>query len=244
MGNPIYFVVDDVDFSADHKTLLFTYAYSAEEQAEMLAFMDEEYLSILNEIIPPEANELEKVLSVYRYFSNRIEYNYEWLADYKLSEDAFLYPDIQIYEALTTNKGVCHSYSYLCEYALTQLGIDCFGAVGHDTNSDDDHMWLLVKIDGDFYYCDPTWDRNADGTVGLRYFGMTTERRVETGLTNFDNFEAFHEDEYGPAPADDNRFAVLWDIANFDFGPDHTLILYDDEGQKKVYDTVRQEITK
>jgi hypothetical protein len=242
MDNPIYFVVDSVDFSADHKTLLFTYAYSAEEQAEMLAFMDEEYLSILNEIIPQDANELEKVLRVYRYFSNRIEYNYEWLEDYQLSEDTFLYPDIQIYEALKTNKGVCHSYSYLCEYALAQLGIDCFGAVGHDTNADGDHMWILVKIDGNFYYCDPTWDRNADGTVGLRYFGMTTERRAETGLTNFDNFEAFHEDAYGPAPANDGRFSVLWDTASFEFGPEHTLILYDDGGQRNVYDTVKQEI--
>jgi hypothetical protein len=242
MSNPIYFVVEKVDFSSDHKTLLFTYAYSAEEQTEMISFIDKQYLTILNEIIPDDANDLEKVLRVYEYFSSHIEYNYEWLAGLQLAPEDFLYPDIQIYEALSTNFGVCHSYTYLCEFAFALLGIDSFGITGYDTNADGYHMWLLVKIDDHFYYLDPTWDRNQDGTVGLRYFGMTTERRTDTGLVDFDNFEAFHEPEYGSVPADDDRFSVLWDTYSFEFGPSHTLILYDEMGNTQIYDLVAEKI--
>ena len=52
------------------------------------------------------------------------------------------------YEALKTNKGVCHTYTYLCEFTLQQLRIECLRFSGDMTDKKDEgHMWLVVRID-------------------------------------------------------------------------------------------------
>ena len=83
-----------------------------------------------------------------------------------MSDDKYLFPDIEVYDALKSNKGVCHSYTYLCQFALEQLGIECIRVDGlMKEDPDIGHMWLLVKLDGKFYHCDPTWDSHGDGTA-------------------------------------------------------------------------------
>ena len=177
-SNPAYFVVKETSFFNNHQSIKMYYKYKKPEHDDILNFMDEEYLNILNEIIMPEANELDKVLAVYRYFSSRIEYDYDWLDGLNTTDEKYLYPDISVYEALKTNKGVCHSYSYLCHYAYQQLGINSFCVTGDMLDGSGEHMWLLVEIYGKYYHIDPAWDRGEDEQVGLRYFGLTDEERA------------------------------------------------------------------
>ena len=242
-NSPYYFLVKEDNYTSDHKTMKFTYTYSSKKQEEMRKYIDNEYLTILNKIITPGMNDLEKVLAVYRYFASRISYNYEWLDGLNMSDDKFLYPEIEIYEALKTNRGVCHSYSYLCEFALQQLNIKCLRVTGEMKDKPEDgHMWLLVQIDGNWYHCDPTWDSTDANTVGLQYFGMTDEDRAASGV----NFTYTSIDTaFGNVSCTSTLFKDFRDVTNFSFGENHTLILESRNAEEPlIYNTLTHELVK
>ncbi len=222
MYNPYAFLLEEYDVTDDHKSIYLKYAYSAKEQQEMIDFMDNEYLGILNGIITEDMNELEKVLAVYHYFASTITYDYDWLDGLNMSDDKFLYPDIEIYEALKTNQGVCHTYTYLCEFALQQLGVECLRVSAQMANEDSGHMWLVVKIDGEYYHFDPTWDSNY-GQVGLKYFGMTDEECLNRGVLDY---SSSYDEMYGKIVCDDTRFSEWRDVYDYYLNYDHTITLY------------------
>lgn len=238
-GSPYFFFVDKFEFTNKNTAMKLTYKYPAEEQSRMRAFIDGEYLALLNEIIRPGMNELEKVLAVYRYFGLRIQYNYDWLEAFRVSDDKFQYPGIEMYEALSTNRGVCHSYTYLCEFALQQLGIECLRFTGEMRDIDEGHMWLVVRIDGEYHHCDLTWDSHG-GFVGLEYFGMTDRERRDSGVVNF---EICYDLSYGEVKCDSEAFRDFRGVVGFDFaeGVPHRLILHYG-GEDGEYDTLDRRV--
>ena len=59
-----------------------------------------------------------------------------------------------IYSFLKTGTGTCQGYTWTYMALLRELGIEC-----HYVASDSiAHIWLAVKIDGDWYHSDVTWD--------------------------------------------------------------------------------------
>lgn len=226
-NNPIYFVVEKEEFSSNHTKLRFQYAYSEAEQAEKIAYMDEEMLKMINGAVQPGMNELEQALAMYQAVVARIDYDYEWLDALNTSDDKFLFPQIEIYQALSTGKGVCHSYTFLYEYALQQLGIECLRYIGNTTgNPDEGHMWPVVRIDGKYYQCDPTWDDQGE-TASLQYFGMTDSERLESGI---EGFEFSIDGAYGEVNCDSEDLAPLHQAMAFALSDRHSAILYDSFG--------------
>ncbi len=88
-------------------------------------------------------------------------------------------------------KAVCEGYARAVQYLLQKCGIESAEAVGyiHKENGELDvpHAWNIVKIDGDYYYIDTTWD-DSSNTVqsvkntdrGFDYFCITTEEILRT----------------------------------------------------------------
>ena len=180
-GSPYEFLVKKVHINNAHDTMSFEYAFDAEEHASIIEYVDREYMDIFSKCVSPEMSDLEKVLAIYRYFDYRIQYDYEWADALAASDEPYLFPDITIYEALTTSYGVCHTYSYLCEFAFLQLGIDSVELYGTATDDSFAHMWLLVKIGDEYYHLDPTWDDQGK-TASLQYFGMTDDESYARGV--------------------------------------------------------------
>lgn len=211
-NNPYHFLLKDVKFADHHTAVLLTYAFSREEQVEMVTFIDGEYLKMFQEILELDMTDLEMVLAVHHYFASRISYDFAYEEGLNLSDEKFLYPEIEIYEALRTGKGVCHSYTYLCEFALQQLRVECLRLTAEMADSDDGHMWLAVRLDGEWYHVDPTWD-SEDGYVSLRCFGMTDEERVDAGIVN--NWNVGVDMDFGPIRCTSERFADFRDIYDY-----------------------------
>ena len=231
--NPYWFFVQKETFNKDHTGVYLTYQYGAEEQAQMLDFMDQEYLTILNSIITPEMNDTDKALAVHHYFGQRITYDYDWLDAMNMSDEKYLFPDIVVYEALKTGRGVCHTYSYLCEFALRQLGVECIRFMDDlNGNENDGHMWLLVKLDGTYYHMDTTWDSNGSDMVGLAHFGMTDEERQNDG---FDLNLYTMDSSYHGISCSDSRFQILRDVQDYEYLGNHRWKLYTDSGTEAVY---------
>lgn len=212
--SPYAFLIKDFTYTSDHTGCYIEYAYSGEEQADIIAFIDGEYLTILNECVRPGMTDTEKVLSLYHYFGNRVRYNYEWYEAMISSENDWATPDIEVYEALKTNLGVCHSYSYLMQFALQQLDIDCWRITGAMADDSGFHMWIIAALEGEYYQFDVTWDSAAgDGTVGLHYFGMTDEERIMSGINA--DYRIGIDVALNGLPCTSDRFYWLRDVADY-----------------------------
>ena len=234
VGSPYYFVVDQADISKDHKGLDITYKYDEKETAEMLQFIDDSYTEILRECITEDMSDLEKVLSIYHYFAQNISYDYDWYNELMAAdfETRFNTPDIAVYDALKTGYGVCHSYTFLCQFAFQQLGIECLRVHADTINEDSAHMWPVVVIDGIHYNIDPTWDSNGGGIVGLKYFGMNDyDATIGRGLSDY---HFLLDQAYGDFVCEDTRFYSLHDVTNYYMNYDGTITAFREDGTWEV----------
>ena len=82
------------------------------------------------------------------------------------------------------------------QYLLQQMGVECCLVTGTVVDSDGHrggHAWDLVKIDGEYYYVDPTWgdasyqtsatdlDSNQRiPTINYFYLNVTTDELIKT----------------------------------------------------------------
>jgi hypothetical protein len=59
------------------------------------------------------------------------------------------------YSALVNGQTVCAGYARAYQYLMQQLGIPCYYCTGY---SGENHAWNIVKLHGDYYKVDVTWD--------------------------------------------------------------------------------------
>lgn len=79
-----------------------------------------------------------------------------------------------IYGALINKKSVCEGYSRLFQYLCYQVGINA--TIVNGTSDNQAHAWNAVKLDGDWYHIDTTWDDGSTSGIPLYdYFNLTTE---------------------------------------------------------------------
>lgn len=86
-------------------------------------------------------SDYEKAYRIYRWVSNNVKYK----LDSRYSQTA--------YGALIDRECVCAGYADLIYILFNKIGIDTYLDWGAD------HQWNVVKMDGQYYYCDPTSDK-------------------------------------------------------------------------------------
>lgn len=92
-------------------------------------------------------------------------------------------------------KAVCEGYARAMQYLLQKCGVECAEVAGFVRKANGEsaggHAWNIIKIDGDYYYLDTTWDdssntvqtvKNTD--LGFDYFCITTEELTRTRDTS------------------------------------------------------------
>ncbi len=88
-------------------------------------------------------------------------------------------------------KAVCEGYARAMQFLLQKCGIECAEAAGHIRKETGEreggHAWNILKIDGDYYYLDTTWDDSSNtvqtvktNDLGFDYFCITTEELTRT----------------------------------------------------------------
>lgn len=71
------------------------------------------------------------------------------------------------YGILIKGAGVCSGYAYTMKYLCDKVGIECIVISGKADGGD--HAWNMVKIGGEYYHVDLTWD-DPLGKDQLRYY--------------------------------------------------------------------------
>lgn len=110
---------------------------------------------------------------------NKIKKLHDWLIDY-MEYDMSSNNKANVYGAMVEKKGVCESYARTMKYILDDMGIESILVTGTATNSNgrtEDHMWNDIKVDGNWYALDATWDDpviigggKANDEIKHRYF--------------------------------------------------------------------------
>lgn len=65
-----------------------------------------------------------------------------------------------IYGVFVEKKAVCAGYAKAFQYLTNRMGIECtfVGGIGKDSP----HAWNLIRLNGEYYYIDVTWDDHSD----------------------------------------------------------------------------------
>lgn len=100
---------------------------------------------------------------------------------YKLEEEVYSYSSA--YGALVDGKAACEGYSKAAKYVFDKVGIESIlvsGKASGDGRGDGDHMWNIVKINGNYYHLDLTWDdpvsSNSSSSMSVHtYFNLTDD---------------------------------------------------------------------
>ena len=88
-------------------------------------------------------------------------------------------------------KAVCAGYAKAMQFLLQKCGIEAAYAAGEICKENGTfgggHAWNIVKIDGDYYYLDTTWDDGSDTIqsvknydLGFSYFCITTDELLRS----------------------------------------------------------------
>ena len=154
-----------------------------EENGELLEEAAEKVIE--NSGITSDMCDYEKATRLHDEIAYMVEYDYDAAAEIMAAQGdlekeaaAKKYPYVHTaYGALVEKKAVCDGYSSAYQYLLYKVGILSHIATGWGTDSNGTyqaHAWNLVKLDGDWYYTDLTWD---DQTSGLfhSYYNITAE---------------------------------------------------------------------
>lgn len=96
--------------------------------------------------------------------------------------------DQNAYGALVDGKAVCNGYAKAYQHLMLKAGIPAWyvrgTSINPSTGTPIGHAWNLVKLDGEWYYTDVTWNDQGQNTF-YTYFNITTKQLLE-GHT-FDN---------------------------------------------------------
>lgn len=122
------------------------------QTAGRLSESGRDFTSAANEIIAGAINyttDFEKERYVHDALLGRVEYQ----LGARMNQSA--------YSALVNRQTVCAGYARAFQYILQQLNIPCYYCTGF---SGENHAWNIVKLDGDYYNVDLTWDDTQPGT--------------------------------------------------------------------------------
>ncbi len=78
---------------------------------------------------------------------------------------------INPYGYLVRGYGICFGYASTFQLLMDLAGVECVTVVGAAYKSTEDHAWNMVKLEGEWYCVDTTWD--IDGAYN--YFNVTSD---------------------------------------------------------------------
>lgn len=139
--------------------------------------------AVLNTALRNGMNDLEKETAIYSWIVNNV--NYDWTHQdvmQKTPRESFT-----PYGGLVNRTSVCLGYATTFQLLMDLAGVECITVTGAAFNSQEDHGWNMVRLNGNWYCVDVTWDANYReyGTTRGRerdwiYFNITSDMMART----------------------------------------------------------------
>ena len=113
-------------------------------------------LEIVAECAYDGLSDYQKALNLHDWLCDNAEYDYS-------------YTIYEPYGVLLEGTGVCQSFALAYQMLLTEAGVENVYVEG--SSMGESHAWNMVKLGGDWYHVDVTWDEDGNDRF---YFGLST----------------------------------------------------------------------
>ena len=150
----IFWLTGTIGFYTDESmTVIQTYSnFSPEEVGTRVSAMRSAANAFYTSV-PDGLSAFEREVMVHDFLIDHVEYdkNVDTINLDNNNPDTYT-----AYGALVNRVSVCEGYVRAFQMLLNGLGVECVGVIGESQNQM--HIWNAVKLDGSWYYVDPTWD--------------------------------------------------------------------------------------
>jgi transglutaminase-like putative cysteine protease len=151
--------------------LNFSYKLTKDEMNQEKAAVNAKVDSIISQVVTSGMTDYEKELALHNYVIKNADYDKRLPNEPQQSHNA--------YGVLVLGTGVCESYAKAMYVLLNKAGIDTGYVIGSANNGSGTqlHAWNVVKIGGEWYQLDATWDdpvvSGGASRIGYDYFNVT-----------------------------------------------------------------------
>ena len=182
---PDYFWLNGYTTTTSQNSTILEFMALNDYTSDELRSMHEELMSAVDTVvsqIPPGFNDYDKALYVHDYIVKNTRYATE--------KRGLTYNGLwgNAYGCLVDGSAVCQGYAEAFSLIMQKLGIECGVCTGNSDRGS--HAWNYVKIDGNYYWIDVTWDdpeaEGDDPGEKLRhnYFMINDELLLRTRTLN------------------------------------------------------------
>jgi hypothetical protein len=161
------------------------YLFPKDKIISIRAETDNKANEIIRNIIKPGMSDYEKVLAIHDHVIKSSRYD-------RLNAEVDAVPpeEHEAYGVLVKGIGVCDSYAKAVKLLLGKAGVQSIIVEGSKAEGvgqrlgDADHAWNIVKLDGEYYHLDATWDdvsEERDSTELIyHHFNLNDEEMQKT----------------------------------------------------------------
>lgn len=128
----------------------------------------------LEECITPDMSDYEKEEALYIWLSRNVRYDTSHNNSRGAPRTSY-----EPYGPLINRKGVCLGYATAFQLLMNMAGVECITVTGASNLMMNNHAWNMVKLNGEWYCADPTWD-NRSVPGGFAYFNVTSQHMADT----------------------------------------------------------------
>ncbi len=133
---------------------------------------------VLSSLLTPGMTSLEKEMAVYGWLVQSV--TYDWT-----HKDVMIITPRESYTpygGLVSHTAVCLGFATSFQLLMDLSGVECITVVGAACDSTGDHAWNMVRLNGNWYCVDVTWDEglNSADPSRWRYFNVTSEYMAKT----------------------------------------------------------------
>jgi len=132
---------------------------------------------IIGQLIREDMSDYEKEWAIYSWMIRNV--NYDW----RQNDPSMTAPkdSFRPYGAIVLENAVCLGYATAFQLFMDLVGVECITVTGAAFASSGDHAWNMVRLNGQWYCVDATWDLGRGGSPqNCRYFNVTSDFMART----------------------------------------------------------------
>jgi hypothetical protein len=139
-------------------------------------------IDIIDTVIDDDMSDYEKELAIHDWIVDWTDYDKEAINN---SPEAKPDPDNDNpYGVIFQKKAICVGYTSTFQLFMDLLGIECISVKGVSQNTGGEHAWNMVRLNGEWYCVDVTWDDPSGGNQSAsskhQYFNVTSQFMQDT----------------------------------------------------------------
>lgn len=134
-------------------------------------------VELIDQLITDDMTDYEKEWAIYSWLVNHVTY------DWRQNDPKQTAPrtSFQPYGAIVQETAVCLGYASAFQLFMDMLDVECITVIGAAFSSSGDHAWNMVRLDGEWYCVDATWDLGKGSSPNrCSYFNVTSDHMAKT----------------------------------------------------------------